>query len=131
MHPTFHHFEMLDVQNIEIGKNTVFTNNLNFLVFREVFLVINKGWKGPDLLNILKVPEMSERILKSIPQASISNFKPIMHHGIPPQKNNQHVQTSKTKRFFPPLEPPYRAPILAIHHFQPEWKGIPKRGTNI
>ena len=44
-----------------------------FLYF-QIFLVIKKGCKGPDLVNILEVPKMIQKSIGICPGTLISHF---------------------------------------------------------
>ena len=60
--------KFLDFQKVELcGTNGV------FLVFSEIFLVINKGFMGPDLVNILEVPKIVQQVLQHVrkPESAI------------------------------------------------------------
>ena len=121
----------LDFQNAEICKNEIFENVLGFLIFYSI-LAINRGSKGPSLVNVLEVPKMSKKHIGICPQALTRHFKPIINH-----KNHQNIITyQKTNRLiillyfslYTPLSGSYRAyrPRFwshgHIHQVRPSWK---------
>ena len=53
--------------------------------------VINKGSKGPDLVNIWKVPKSTKKLLQC-PQALLSFFKPIINNENPKNARRKNYQ---------------------------------------
>ena len=84
----------------------------DFLICFKVFLIINRGSRGPDLVDILKVLKMTINI-GIHPQSLISHFKPIINY------KNLKIQykmrnKSKTSRNFPPIEPQIEQPVKKL-----------------
>ena len=76
----------------------------------KIILVINKGWKGPHLVNILKVPKST--ITNWIcPQALIRNCNSIINHKT--HKTNTMKNTKQSKKSLSFL--PYRAPVEPLY----------------
>ena len=62
---------MVDFQDVEICTNNISENDSVFLNIKN--LVINKGFRGPDLVNILEVPNLTTNI-EICPQALVPCF---------------------------------------------------------